>query len=654
MTTSEPSDPPQVSADITPPGHGGGAAAIVRFVVKADVRLLGCCLMASVVLALMTGPDGSTPQPTSGIAASLQPLRTIYFLLFGAALWLVMTITRMLRRGDLARLATLLRRIAAWAAKRWHHALRAKGTRWVLAVVSFAAMAVLMLLVAALTGPYVPNKVSEGTLRNQLHFNYTYGYLLLGIVLWRLITLRVLERHGLRAAKPAVRGAPTTTLVVVACLLGGLVLAIAANPWLSSAYRWSYLQFGGRPSIWGQWPTYLFVAGGLVVARMVLLRRARPTAPSSRTARRFVTPQLSLAGYVTVLFIAIEWPKFLATYWQSNITTQIGTYALLALGLNVVVGFAGLLDLGYVAFWAVGAYVTAYWTGQLPIHPPIVLNEFYVIPLAILAAMLAGVLLGLPTLRLRGDYLAIVTLGFGEIVEVLLNNVGSVTGGSQGVSGIPPFSINVLGIHYQWDVNNQLPFYYLLLVFIVVAFFIFYSLNHSRVGRRWAALRENEVAAASLGVNPLKYKVMAFAIGASTAGFAGLFTASSIGVLFPQSFILDLSILILALVIFGGVGSIVGVVFAAAFFQWIYLLLEIHPFPGYQQQDFYMYLGALFVLTMIFRPQGVIPSRRRAREIALSEAGVGFADVMGAERGSSNPFEGPKTSGGEVGPRYSA
>jgi len=357
---------------------------------------------------------------------------------------------------------------------------------------------------------------------------------------------------------------------------------------------------------------------------------------------------------VTVLFIAIEWPKFLATYWQSNVTTQIGSYALLALGLNVVVGFTGLLDLGYVAFWAVGAYTAAYFTGHLPIHTPFVLNPFLVIPLAIGATMVVAVLIGLTTLRLRGDYLAIVTLGFGEIIEVLLNNWSSVTGGSQGTPGyIPPFSINILGIHYTWNTADPLPYSSVLLAFILLAIFFFSSLNHSRVGRRWAAIRENEVAAASIGVNPLKYKVMAFAIGASTAGFAGVFTASAGGgVLYPQSFILQESILILALVIFGGLGSIVGVIAAAAFFQWIQLFLEIHPFPGYQLQDFYMYLGALFILTMIFRPQGVFPSRRRERELQLSEAGLGFSDPMGAERGESDQFEGAATAGGEVGPGH--
>jgi branched-chain amino acid transport system permease protein len=355
-----------------------------------------------------------------------------------------------------------------------------------------------------------------------------------------------------------------------------------------------------------------------------------------------------LAISVTALFIAIEWPKFLPTYWQSLVGQGIGVFALLALGLNVVVGFAGLLDLGYVAFYAVGIYTAAYFTGSLPIHPPFVLPLFWVIPLAIGAAMLAGVLLGLPTLRLRGDYLAIVTLGFGEIIYVTASNWQGVTNAALGTKNIPSFTFKLFGVHYVWQPNNAMPYYYLVLAFIVLAMLTFSSLNNSRVGRRWAAIREDEVAAASVGVNPLKYKVMAFAIGASTAGFAGVFTASGVGYFFPaeSSIGLQVSILILGLVILGGMGSIVGVIIGAAIYYWLLLYLQLHPFAGYDQSDFLMYLGALFVLLMIFRPQGLFPARRRARELRLAEAGVGFADPMGAEGGESDQFE--QTLVGEV------
>jgi branched-chain amino acid transport system permease protein len=331
--------------------------------------------------------------------------------------------------------------------------------------------------------------------------------------------------------------------------------------------------------------------------------------------------------YMALIAFAIIYPIGLDSYWQEVLVDQIGTYVLLALGLNVVVGYAGLLDLGYVAFYAIGAYSAAYWTGALPIAPPIHLNPFFVIPLAILTAMLAGVLLGAPTLRLRGDYLAIVTLGFGEIIEIVANTLTGVTGGAQGVLGIPHFSVHLASLKYQWGINS-LPYYYLLLAFVVIVLVAFHSLEHSRVGRSWAAIREDEVAAEAAGINVLKYKVMAFAIGASTSGFAGMITASKISFIEPGDFTVQLSILILVLVIFGGMGSLPGAVVGAAVLQWIPQFLRLHPILGFQPQDLYLYLGALLVLMMIFRPEGLVPSRRRKVEIALSEAGVGTADSM--------------------------
>ncbi len=331
--------------------------------------------------------------------------------------------------------------------------------------------------------------------------------------------------------------------------------------------------------------------------------------------------------YLLLLVVAIVLPAHLDAYWQEVLVDQIGIYVLLALGLNVVVGYAGLLDLGYIAFYAIGAYSAAYWTGALPVQPPIQLNPFYTIPLAIIAAMLAGVLLGAPTLRLRGDYLAIVTLGFGEIVQIVATNLTGITGGAQGVIGIPHFSINLFGIHYQWGLAS-LPYYYLLLGFVVIVLLAFHSLEHSRIGRSWAAIREDEIAAEASGVNIVKYKVMAFAIGASTSGFAGVITASKIGFIEPGDFTVQLSILVLVLVIFGGMGSLPGAVVGAAVLQWFPAFLRVHPVFGFQVEDLYMYLGALLVLMMIFRPVGLIPSRRRRQEISLSEAGIGTADAI--------------------------
>lgn len=331
-----------------------------------------------------------------------------------------------------------------------------------------------------------------------------------------------------------------------------------------------------------------------------------------------------------LLVIALVLPHVVTDpFWQAAMVEQIGVYVLLAIGLNVVVGFAGLLDLGYVAFYAIGAYTTAWVTGSLPTPAPFHghFNPFVAIPVAIAIAMLAGVLLGAPTLRLRGDYLAIVTLGFGEIITIFANNLYGITGGSQGTNPVPHPSIHLGPIHYVWGLT-PVPYYYLMLVFLVIFLAAFSLLEHSRVGRAWTAIREDEVAAESIGINPLKYKVMAFAIGASTAGFAGVVTASQSNQIFPSSFTLQFSINILVLVIFGGMGSIVGVVVGAIIIQTAYAYLLHTPPQGYQPADLYMYLGALLVTMMIVRPSGLIPSRRRKREIRLSESGEGHMNEV--------------------------
>lgn len=324
------------------------------------------------------------------------------------------------------------------------------------------------------------------------------------------------------------------------------------------------------------------------------------------------------------LVLAIGLPHVITdNSWQTQIVQQILVYVLLAIGLNVVTGFAGLLDLGFVAFYAIGAYTTAWVTGALPTPPPFhtQLNTFFAIPFAIALAMLCGVLIGLPTLRLRGDYLAIVTLGFGEIIYLFANNLFGITGGATGTNQIPFLSVHLGALKYQWGLN-PVPYYYLTLGFVVLFLIIFSSLEHSRVGRAWVAIREDEVAAESLGINPLKYKVMAFAIGAASAGFAGVITASQTLFVSPPTFTLQFSINILVLVIFGGMGSILGVVLGGLFIQIFVVYLEHSPPSGYNSQDLYMYLGALLVMMMIFRPAGLFPSRRRRREVSQIEAGT--------------------------------
>lgn len=352
--------------------------------------------------------------------------------------------------------------------------------------------------------------------------------------------------------------------------------------------------------------------------------KATTGGPVGSLRSRFQTDKRVRYGVLAaVLIVALVAPSGLARTWQTVLVDQIAIFALLAIGLNVVIGWAGLLDLGFFAFFAVGAYSTAFWTGRLPIEPPVVLNNFWVIPVAVITCLACGLLLGAPTLRLRGDYLAIVTLGFHEIIYLVAKNADGITGGPQGARLIPDFSIDLAGFEYKWSIK-PLPYWYLLVFFIVLVIILFSRLEHSRVGRAWTAIREDEIAAAANGVNTVQFKLMAFAIGASTSGVAGVIFTSKYGYINPEVFPLLQSILILAYVIFGGMGSIPGVLAGTAILVWLPEALKDWVDPS----DRYMYLGALLVVMMIYRPQGLWPSRRRQRELKMAEEGLGDADAM--------------------------
>jgi branched-chain amino acid transport system permease protein len=356
--------------------------------------------------------------------------------------------------------------------------------------------------------------------------------------------------------------------------------------------------------------------------------------PTAQARQVWQDRRVRYASYVVLLALAAFLPaQLFGQYWQQVLVDSIGIYALLAIGLNVVVGFAGLLDLGYIAFYAIGAYATAYFTDTLPVHPPFTLNPFLVLPLAVLAAMIAGLVLGAPTLRLRGDYLAIVTLGFGEIITILAVNLNSVTNGARGAFGLPTMAVHIGGLKYDFgNGNTNLRYYYLLLAFTVLILVLFHLLEDSRVGRAWTAIREDEVAAQACGIPPVKYKLLAFAIGASTSGFAGVLYATKISYINPSDFTVSFSILVLVLVIFGGMGSLAGSIAGAVAVQGFFALVLKHNW--FDPADLYIYVGAVLIIMMIFRPQGIVPSRRRAREIGLAEVGIGGADATGAPQGS--------------------
>lgn len=294
-------------------------------------------------------------------------------------------------------------------------------------------------------------------------------------------------------------------------------------------------------------------------------------------------------------------------------------YVLIAIGLNVVIGLAGLLDLGYVGFYAVGAYsVALFGSTQSPVVQAIqnrfgLSEEWAVawaicIPIAIAFTMISGVILGWPTLRLRGDYLAIVTLGFGEIIRIIVRN-SSWSGASQGIGVIPGPQGKPSADNNIFGLIDPKPWYWLALTVVLIFVFAVRRLEHSRVGRSWLAIREDEDAAAVMGVYGFKFKLWAFAIGAALGGMSGFLFASRNAFIEPGQFNAQLSILFVAMVVVGGAGNMAGVAVGA--FLLAYLPERFRDFNEYRTLIF----GLALVLIMLLRPQGLIPSRRRAREL---------------------------------------
>ena len=280
-------------------------------------------------------------------------------------------------------------------------------------------------------------------------------------------------------------------------------------------------------------------------------------------------------------------------YWI-GVMTRICLYGTLALGLNIVVGFAGLLDLGYVAFFGIGSYLYAFLASP---HFGLHLPFFVALPIIVVLTAFSGILIGAPTLRLRGDYLAIVTLGFGEITYLLLINLDrpiNITGGPSGIVGI---DVPVL---VGFALSRNIEYYYLFLAAVAFALFASARLRHSRIGWAWQAIREDELAARAMGINTTVAKLQAFAIGASFAGIGGSFLASWQKSVFPDNFLFTESINILAMVILGGVGNLLGVVLGAVL---LVALPEVfRDFQAYRLLAF----GLMLMVLMVFRPQGLL------------------------------------------------
>ncbi|MGE4312325.1 high-affinity branched-chain amino acid ABC transporter permease LivM [Desulfovibrio sp.] len=316
-------------------------------------------------------------------------------------------------------------------------------------------------------------------------------------------------------------------------------------------------------------------------------------------------PKLMAASLAALAAVMIVMPM-VSSFYQTNIMISALLYVMLALGLNIVVGLAGQLVLGYVAFYAVGAY--AY--GLL--HQFFGFGFWMCLPIGGFVAVIFGLALGFPVLRLRGDYLAIVTLGFGEIVRLALQNWTSLTGGPRGVSDIP--RPGLFGM--QMDINTSTTYvYYLVLVAVVITIVVISRLKNSRVGLALQALREDEIACEAMGIDIMRVKLSAFALGSCWAGFAGVIFAAKTTYINPSSFTFMESAMILSMVVLGGMGSITGVAIAA--FILILAPEYLRAFSEYRMLIF----GAIMVIMMIFRPQGLISGeRRRYRISALHDA----------------------------------
>jgi branched-chain amino acid transport system permease protein len=404
---------------------------------------------------------------------------------------------------------------------------------------------------------------------------------------------------------------PILVGLAVVLLLGMLQAVVrVALTQLGMATQWLYsVTFGGL--------TYMGAAAGFVAgaggARLWAARREAAREPTREHAG--TGPSVSRAFVlVPMAVVLVALPALLGTF-LSSVLGQVGIFVLMGLGLNIVVGYAGLLDLGYVAFFAVGAYTTgiliAAANSGSSLHPG--LPFLLAVPIVVLIAVVTGLLIGGPVLRLRGDYLAIVTLGFGEIARVLVTSdwLKGFLGGAQGLIAIPAPLISIGGLHI--DFRNPQPFYYLALTFCVAAAFVSWRLANSRVGRAWNAMREDEQVAEAMGVSTVRYKLLAFACGAAIGSLGGALFAVQIGSIAPSSFVFFISIQALALIILGGMGSIPGVILGALILVGLPGFLT--EFAEYQP----LIYGAVLVAIMLYKPEGLIPNVRRTRELHEEE-----------------------------------
>ena len=378
---------------------------------------------------------------------------------------------------------------------------------------------------------------------------------------------------------------------------------------------------GAQTQIVPDWDLVLMGIAAVFLVQLIrpyVFKNFSKVGRKSRWALPVLKPRSINLLILMVVVIASIWP-FFGSRAHIDIATLVLIYVMLGLGLNIVVGYAGLLDLGFVGFYAVGAYTYAllfHWVGW---------GFWASLPMAGAMAALFGYILGFPVLRLRGDYLAIVTLGFGEIIRLLLINLSQWTGGPDGIANIPKPTLlghamtrrapageetfhQMMGLAY--NPNHVVIYLYLLaLALAVITLLVSNRLIRMPIGRTWEALREDEIACRSLGLNPTNIKLSAFTLGAMFAGFGGAFFAARQGLVNPESFTFIESALILAVVVLGGMGSQLGVILAA-------ILLTALPEVARQFAEYRMLIfGLIMVLMMVWRPQGLLPAQRPQVEI---------------------------------------
>lgn len=358
---------------------------------------------------------------------------------------------------------------------------------------------------------------------------------------------------------------------------------------------------------------------------------------SSASSQQGATPKVwfGIALFAVVLAVLPFVLGMAGQSWVRTIDFAL-LYVMLALGLNIVVGFAGLLDLGYIAFYAVGAYVWALLASpHFNLHYPF----WVILPAAVCLAGFFGVILGAPTLKLRGDYLAIVTLGFGEIIRIFINNLDApinITNGPQGINRIDSFSVGGVALGRTQEllgfrITGPEKYYYLLLLLVIIIVIMCVRLQNSRIGRAWQAIREDEVAAKAMGINTRNIKLLAFSMGATFGGVAGAMFSSMQGFVSPESFSLTESITVLCMVVLGGMGHIPGVILGAVllsvfpeFLREVVVPLQQNLLGSvmFDPDGIRMLLfGLALVCVMIYRPAGLWPSAVRRRELDRNKEG---------------------------------